>query len=101
MSLNTEQYYSCWRCQKCIQGPSIQSNVTHVEGVKNGVCSCIQINFTHVGIVKSELFHIPCTALYEQKIKGYVKGVKRDSKYTIRAVILCMLRVLKEVQNAL
>ena len=82
-------------------GPSIHSNVTHVEGVKSGVCSCIQINFTHVRIVKSELFHIPCIALYEQKIEGYVEGVKRDSKYTIRAVMLCMLRVLKEVQNTL
>ena len=47
--------------------------------------NCIQGNVTHVGGVKSELFHILCTPLYEQKIKGYVKGVKRDSKYTIRA----------------
>ena len=62
----------------------IQSNVTHVRGVKGGVFSCIQSNFTHVIGVKSELFHILCTPLYEQKIKGYVEGVKRDSKYTIR-----------------
>ena len=40
-------------------GPSIQSNVTHVEGVKS------------------------------------------SSRYTIRAVMLCMLKVLKEVQNSL
>ena len=40
-------------------GPSIQSNVTHVEGVKS------------------------------------------SSTYTIRAVMLCMLKVLKEVQNGL
>ena len=53
MALNTEQCYSCQRCWKCIHGPqyramlliskvltmhtwpSIQSNVTHVEGVKS------------------------------------------------------------------
>ena len=46
---------------------------------------CIQGNVTHVRGGKSELFHILCTPLYEQKIKGYVKGVKRHSKYTIRA----------------
>ena len=45
---------------------------------------CIQSNVTHVRGVKSELFHILCTPLYEQKIKGYAEGVKRDSKYTIR-----------------
>ena len=63
----------------------IQSNVTHVRGVKCGVFCCIQINVTHVGDVESELFHILCTSLYEQKIKDYVEGVKRDSKYTITA----------------
>ena len=41
-------------------GPSIHSNVTHVRGIKSGVCSCIQSNVTDVG------------------------GVERDSKYTIR-----------------
>ena len=81
--------------------PSIQSNVPHVEGVESGVCGCIQSNITHVGGVESELFHILCTALYEHKIKVYDKGVKRDSKYTIRAVMLCMLKVLKEAQNTL
>ena len=40
-------------------GPSIQSNVTHVEGVES------------------------------------------SSIYTIRAVMFCMLKVLKEVQNSL
>ena len=80
---------------------AIQSNVTHVKGVKSGVCDCIQINVTHVRGVKSELSHILCTALYEQNIKGYVKGVKRDSKYTIRAIMLCMSKVSKEAQNTL
>ena len=31
----------------------------------------------------------------------HVKGVKRSSKYTVRAVMLCMLKVLKETQNTL
>ena len=117
MSLNPEECYSCQRCQKCIQDPqyrimllvlkvskvpSIQSNVTHVRGVKSGVCGCIQSNVTHVGSVESELVHILCTALYEHKIKCwrgwkrlqiqnkgcnaiYIEGVKRSSKYTIMA----------------
>ena len=63
----------------------IQSNVTHVGGVQSGVFSYIQSNVTHVRGVKSELFYILCTPLYEPKIKGYVKGIKRDLKYTIRA----------------
>ena len=31
----------------------------------------------------------------------YVKGVKSSSKYTIRTVMLCMLKVLKEAQYTL
>ena len=31
----------------------------------------------------------------------YVEGVKSSSIYTIRAVMLCMLKVSKEVQNGL
>ena len=31
----------------------------------------------------------------------YVQGGERDSKYTIRAVMLCMLKVLKEAQNTM
>ena len=58
---------------------------------------------------------------YEQLIKGYVcqrhrkkfkihckdfnaiyvKGDKRNSKYTVRAVMLCMLKVLKKTQNTM
>ena len=48
-----------------------------------------------------------CVQLYKQnryrdtEIKGYVEGIESSSIYTIRAVILCMLKVLKEVQNGL
>ena len=31
----------------------------------------------------------------------YVEGVKRSSKYTVTAVMLCMLKVSKETQNTL
>ena len=72
-----------------------------MEGVESAVYGCIQIKFTHVKGVKSELSDILCTALHEQKIKGYVKGIERDSKYTIRAVMLCMSKVSKEDQNTL
>ena len=31
----------------------------------------------------------------------YVEGVERDSKYTVRAVMLCMSKVLKKTQDTL
>ena len=48
-----------------------------------------------------------CVQLYKQnryrdtEIKGYVEGVKSSSIYPIRAVMLCMSKVLKEAQNGL
>ena len=48
-----------------------------------------------------------CVELYKQnrhrdtEIKGYVEGVKSSSIFPIRAVMLCMLKVSKEVQNGL
>ena len=36
-----------------------------------------------------------------QSNNTHVEGVKSSSIYTIRAVMLCMLKVLKEVQNGL
>ena len=59
-------------------GPSIQSNVTHVEGVESS----------------SILYYKGCNALY-------VESVESSSIYTIRAVMLCMSKVSKEVQNGL
>ena len=31
----------------------------------------------------------------------YVEGVERSSKYTVKAVMLCMVKVSKETQNTL
>ena len=48
-----------------------------------------------------------CVDLYKQnryrdtEIKGYVEGVESSSIYTIRVVMLCMLKVSKETQNGL
>ena len=48
-----------------------------------------------------------CVQLYKQnryrdtEIKGYVEGVESSLIYPIRAVMLCMSKVLKEVQNGL
>ena len=39
--------------------------------------------------------------LYEGCNALYVEGVKSSSIYTIRAVMVCMLKVSKEVQNGL
>ena len=40
------------------------------------------------------MYYKGCNALY-------VNGVESSSIYNIRAVMLCMLKVLKEVQNGL
>ena len=58
-------------------GPSIQSNVTHVRGVKSNVCSCIQSNVTHVRVVKS--------SVYSYIQSNVLMSDVRDSKYTISA----------------
>ena len=48
-----------------------------------------------------------CVQLYKQnryrdiEIKGYVEGVESSLIYPIRAVMLCMSKVSKEVQNGL
>ena len=55
----------------------------------------------------SGFFLLMCVQLYKQnryrdtEIKGYVEGVKSSSTYTIRAVMPCMSKVLKEAQNGL
>ena len=71
----------------------------HVEGVK-GVKHCTLIPIKdqkamQVGGVESA---------YRSSIQSNVthfEGVKSSSIYTIRAVMLCMSKVLKEVQNGL
>ena len=48
-----------------------------------------------------------CVQLYKQnryrdtEIKGYVEGVESSLIYPIKAVMLCMSKVSKEVQNGL
>ena len=37
----------------------------------------------------------------DTETKGYVEGVESSSLYTIRAVMPCMSKVLKEAQNGL
>ena len=41
------------------------------------------------------------TGLSIQSNVTHVKGVKSSSMYTIRFVMLCMSKVLKEIQNGL
>ena len=125
-------------------GPSIQSNVTYVGGIKSGVCSCIQSNATHIrGVERDSKYIISAYDIFAYKksfgklrlrafqayhqmicmskhVRGvrciacvkyytmnkgsnamYIKSVESSSIYTIRAVMLCMSKVLKEVQSAL
>ena len=61
----------------CTLMPIKDQKAMHVRGVKVHTGPSIQSNVTHV------------------------EGVESSSIYTIRAVMLCMSNVLKEVQNGL
>ena len=74
-------------------GPSIQSNVTHVE-------SAYRVPQDRAMLLMSEVSKVH-TGLSIQSNITHVKGVKSSSIYTIRSVMLCMLKVSKEVQNGL
>ena len=90
MPLNTEQCYSCWRCQKCIQGPhyramllisdvskvhtglSIQSNIIHVEGVKSSsiyTISAVKICLTSVTHAKPKEKNKICHSISTRAVK--------------------------------
>ena len=55
----------------------------------------------------SGFFLLICVQLYKQyryrdtEVKGYVESVKSSSIYSIRDVMLCMLKVSKEAENGL
>ena len=52
----------------------------------------------------SEVLKVVFVAFTQQYIQSnvtHVKGVKSSSIYTIKAVMLCMSKVSKEVQNGL
>ena len=71
----------------------------YVRGVESGVVAftqqCIQSNLTHVGGVKVH------RELSIQSNVNHIKGVESSSINTIRAVMPCMSKVLKEAQNGL
>ena len=49
----------------------------------------------------SKVDFVTFTQQYIQSNLTHVRGVESSSIYTIRAVMLCMLKVSKEVQNGL
>ena len=49
----------------------------------------------------SKVVFVAFTQQYIQSYVTHVKGVKSSSIYTIKAVMLCMSKVSKEVQNGL
>ena len=54
----------------------------------------------YVGGVESGVYGFHTTK-YIQSNLTYVRGAESSSTYTIRAVMLCMSKVSKEVQNGL
>ena len=72
-----DQKTVCWRCLKCIQGPQYRAMLLMLEVSKVHRELSVQSNVTHV------------------------KGVESSSICTIRAVMLCMSKVLKVAQHTL
>ena len=77
-------------------GPSIQSNLTHVKGVK----STYRVPQYRAMLFMSEVSKAHRELSIQSNVT-HVKGVKSSSIYPIRAVMLCMSKVSKEVQNGL
>ena len=67
--------------------------VWHLNCVYTKVCSGF-ILLMSVQLYKQNRYR-------DTEIKEYVEGVESSSIYTMRAVILCMSKVLKEAQNGL
>ena len=75
------------------KGPSIQSNVTHIEGVEiayrapqyRAMLLILEVSKVYIG----------------RSIQSNVEGAEHSSIYNIRAIMLCMLKVSKEAQNDL
>ena len=77
-------------------GPSVQNNVTHVEGVESrSKCTIRAVMLCMLEVLKVH------TGPSIQSNVTHVEGVESSSICTIRAVMLYMLEVLKEAQNGL
>ena len=84
------------KVSKVHTGPSIMSNVTHVEGVESAY---------RVPQYRAMLLMLGVSKVHgELSIQSdvtHVKGVKSSSICTIRAVMLCMSKVSKVAQYTL
>ena len=76
--------------------PSIQSNVTHVEGVK----SAYRVPQYRAMLLMSEVSKVHRKLSIQSNVT-HVEGVENRSICTIRAVMLCMLTVSKVAQYTL
>ena len=77
-------------------GPSIQSNVTYVEGVKSSsICTIRAVILCMLEVLKVH------TGLSIQSNVTHVEGVESSSICTIKAGMLYMSEVLKEATNGL
>ena len=79
-----------------MQGPSIQSNLTHVEGVK----SAYRVPQYRAMLLMSEVFKVH-KGLSIQSNVTHVKGVESSSICAIRAVMLFLSKVSKVSQYTL
>ena len=71
----------------------------YVGGVESGVCGFYTTVYTLI-LLMSEVLKVHRELSIQSNVT-HVKGVESSSIYTIRAVMLCMLKVSKEVQNCL
>ena len=69
----------------------------YVRGVESGV---LHNSIYRVILLMSEVLKVHRELSIQSNVT-HVKGVKSSSIYTIRAVMLCMSKVSKEVQNGL
>ena len=71
----------------------------YVRGVESGVCG-FHTTVYRVILLMSEVLKVDRELSIQSNVT-HVKGVESSSINTIRAVMLCMSKVSKEVQNGL
>ena len=89
----------CWRCETLYCTTNKGSKTMYVGGVKSGVCGFYTTVY-RVILLMSEVSKVDRKLSIQSNVT-HVKGVKSSSINTIRAVVLCMSKVSKEVQNGL
>ena len=89
----------CWRCETLYCTTNKGSKTMYVGGVESGFCGQYTTVY-RVILLMSEASKVDRELSIQSNIT-HVKGVESSSINTMRAVMLCMSKVSKEVQNGL